>query len=151
MKKFHFPLERVRHYRHVQLEIEEARLEQLLGRLRELDAFEQELGAQLRASEEDVRLCAMRGQAEPALLRAMADFRDFVTRMREKIQAARRPLEIELGQQRLRLVRASQNLKILDKLKAARHKQWLAAVDREIETLASENFLARWNRPAGGS
>jgi hypothetical protein len=149
MKKFRFPLERVRHYRQVQLEVEEAKLEQLFVRLRELDRFEKELEAQLRASEDDVRLCAARGEAEPALLAAMADFRDFVRRMGDKIQTARRQLEIELGQQRLRVVRASQNVKILDKLKSARRKEWQAEVDREIETVASENFLARWNRSSG--
>jgi hypothetical protein len=69
--------------------------------------------------------------------------------MGDKIQTARRQLEIELGQQRLRVVRASQNVKILDKLKSARRKEWQAEVDREIETVASENFLARWNRSSG--
>jgi hypothetical protein len=43
---------------------------------------------------------------------------------------------------------ARRRCRLLEKLKERRRAEWEKARDRELEELASESFLARWNRGA---
>lgn len=146
MKKFQFPLERVREFRRLQLEMEEARLERLFGHLGELDAREREVEAALRQAELDLRWTAAEGALDPPQLDAIASYGEFSRRAIEDIARERKQTQVEIGQQRLRVLKANQSAEILEKLRKRYRTHWQAEVDHEIETVAAENYLARWNR-----
>jgi hypothetical protein len=52
----------------------------------------------------------------------------------------------EILKQRARVVDANRRVKLLEKLKDRRLVEWRLAWQRETDSLASEAFLARWQR-----
>jgi hypothetical protein len=143
MKNFHFRLERVLEWRRTELELEQARFEQQVRELRELDSERANIEAAAIKSEIEVR--AWRPLAGSDLT-AQATFRRHVIEKEKQIEvrreAARRKLEIR----KTALIEARRRCELLERLKDRRLCEWQAAADRELEALAAESHLAGFAR-----
>lgn len=146
MHRFRFRLEKVRQWRQVELDLEEAALRRLLSELRALQA-----GL--------ARVEADRGEAERALLRAevveaqelaaLDAYRFHLTRERERIEKQIRECEGRIAAEQQRVLEARRKLRLLERLKERRRADWETETAREVEKLAGEVFLANWNRRGG--
>jgi hypothetical protein len=144
VKKFHFPLERVRQWRENQLALEEIRLEEMETQRLRIDAGLADLAREKAAGEQAV----LDMDAPDALtLRSLDEFRRFSGRRRAALQQDRAAAEARIAAQRLRIVEAQRNVRLLDKLQARRRRLWDIAFDREIEEQAAEAFRARPRAP----
>src|ERR1039458_7519716 len=56
--------------------------------------------------------------------------------------------EQQVAAQRQKVLEAQRQCRLLEKLEQRRHAEWRREADREMESLAAESFLARWNRQA---
>lgn len=142
MKKFHFPLERVREWRENQVAIEEVRLEHLESERRGIEENIANLDREKAANEGAV--LAM--EATDALtLRSLDEFRRFARFRQAALERDRSAAGARIAEQRVRIMEAQRKVRLLDKLKARRRKLWNVAFDKEIEQQAAESYLARWN------
>lgn len=143
MKRFHFPLERVRRWREGQAALEEMKLEQLLGNL-----------AGLRLERETIQIERARSQKElleQPFVQAIELTSLDAYRMHAQIKIRNienRELEVgaQVEQQRQRLIEKRREAELLQRLKRKSWDEWQAASDREQESLASELHLARLTR-----
>lgn len=152
MKKFEFPLERIRQFRKLQMETEQARLEQCNARLMAVDAMIGESKRQRLDADADVRRVeSSGGEVSIAAVRSHSAFRGYLTRVDQMLAARRTQAEADLETQRGALLEARKRYEILDRFKDQSRKGWQAEFDREQEALAGELFLAKWNhRNPGG-
>lgn len=147
MRRFAFPLERVRQWRATQVELELAALERLFSAMRRLDEEEFDLRTGLRNARLELAEEAGAGRqvSAPALLR-LDDYGHFVQRGIERIGSRRQDLSRRIEEQRGRLVTARRNQRLLDKLRERALSEWQRQHDRELENQAGELYLARWRR-----
>lgn len=145
MKRFQFPLERVRRWREEQAEYEKSRLQQLHGQLAAL-------GEEKSRVERERVQCAQRilGQAsvEPGELAALDVYRAHVRSRIERIEDRRREVQGWIEQQRQRVLEARRRAELLERLKSKKLEEWQTAADREEETLAGEVYLGKWSAQA---
>jgi hypothetical protein len=145
MRAFEFPLRQALQWRRSQLELEENKLRRLAASLDELA-----LAA--------VRLDLVKGRAEGAVRQApLVDAGDLwaLAAYRQRLLAELRALalrrlacEREVAAQRQKVLEAQRQCRLLEKLEQRRLAEWQRAADSELESLAAESFLARWNRQA---
>lgn len=148
MKRFHFSLERVRQWRHVKLETEEAKLEQLIADKQALLRHGEVLMERLLEAENAV----WAGESADALqLRALDDFRQYIASENGKLQRKIAESEQLIQTQRERVVEERRSARLLDRLRDRRHTEWEKDFDRELEALAAESYLARWVRTNGNA
>ena len=143
MRRFSFRLQSVLEWRVTQLELEESKLETLFAELRRIEAA-------LRATE------AGRAEAELAVLgseqvngqelQALGVHCLHLSRQRERLEQERASCERRITAQRVRVLEAERNLRLLEKLKERRFAEWRAESEREQENLVSEIFLSQWRR-----
>jgi hypothetical protein len=147
VKRFQFPLERVRQYRQLQMETEHAKLEQLHAKMHAIDQMESELDRQRRQAEEDIRHLTARGSAvDPNDVAAMTGFREYMKKMAAMLAARRHELNQQIVAQREQLLAARQRFEVLTRFREKGKAEWILAFDHEQEQLASENYLARVGR-----
>jgi flagellar export protein FliJ len=143
MAGFHFPLEKVLRWRLVQLAAEEAKQKQLLQEQVKLQTLGAELGL------EKSKLCASLATL-PDLggedLRATAAYSVRLKHLAENIAQQTARCERNLAVQRKKYRDAQQRCRLLEELKSRRFAQWQYEQGRQLETLASESYLANWNR-----
>ena len=143
MKDFRFPLERVLEWRRIELDLEQARFEQQMMEVTELDSERANIEAAGIRSEIEVR--AWRPLTGNDLT-ALAAFRRHVIGKEKQIEArceeARRKLEIRKSA----MIEARRRCELLERLKRRRLGEWQTAADRELEELAAESYLARFAR-----
>ena len=77
-------------------------------------------------------------------LGALASYQEHIERQRKIATDRRRDCAARLEQQRVRLLQARREHRLLEKLRQVRRAEWEAAVDREFEALAAETYLAQW-------
>ena len=148
MKRFTFPLERVRQYRFLQLETEQGKLEQLIAKMHSLDLVEKDLVRQGLEAEEDIRARTTAGSpVETAQVCSMSDFREYLKRMAATLAARRAELNHQIAVQRRELLEARRRYEVLDRFRGREKGRWKTAFDHELEQLAAENYLSRW-KPA---
>jgi len=145
MRAYAFPLRQALEWRRTQLELEENKLRQLAASLEEMAL-------------EAVRLDLVKGRAEEAVrqapaveagdLWALAAYRQRLIAELRALAERRIACEQQVAAQRQRVLEAQRQCRLLEKLEQRRHAEWQKAADGEMETLAAESFLARWNRPA---
>lgn len=142
MKRFQFPLDRVRRWRQEQAALEKLKLERGYAQLAALDEERARAENERAASERNVL-----GQAfvEAGELQALDAYRLHVRSRVEKLETRRGEVLAEIERQRERLVEARRRAELLERLKTRMIDAWQAAADREEETLASELYLAKWN------
>jgi hypothetical protein len=143
MKAFQFPLERALDWRRTELQLAEARLHQQLAALAELDRARAALeAAGIRAETEVREFNPLAGRD----LTALGSFR-LLIQVREKEIAGRRlECQRELAARQAGLLEARRRCRLLERLRERRWTEWQLARDRELEELASDSYLAQWNR-----
>ena len=143
MAQFHFPLEKVLRWRALELASEEARLERLLRDQLRL----QTLRAGLSAEKSNLdRSLAVLPDLRGTDLRAVSAYSLHLKRQAETLaeQAAR--CDRDLSEQKKRYRAAKQRFRLLEELKSRKFEQWRQEQARELELLATESYLAVWNR-----
>jgi DNA-binding LytR/AlgR family response regulator len=140
MKRFQFPLERVRQWRAGQATLEEMKLEQLRDQLAQLREAKRAMDAERAQSERDLL-------AQPSMqaleLQSMEKYRVHTRTKILAIEERERQAEVVLEDQRQRLIRARRDAELLERLKRKALAAWQVASDREQESLATELFLAK--------
>jgi flagellar export protein FliJ len=143
MAKFEFSLERVLRWRAVELAAEEAKLKQLLqeqlhlqSRLAKVSAERSKLisslGSMPNLSGDDFRTltaCGLQLRREAGNL------------SQQLLRCGR-----DLAVQRKKYGEAKRRVRLLEELKHRRHEEWKYQESVLLEELASESFLANWNR-----
>jgi hypothetical protein len=143
MPPFEFPLRRALQWRRTQLELEEAKLRQLVAAVEELRLAAVRLDLAKNRAEQSVCVAQT---VEAGDLWALAAYRQRLIAEKQALAVRRRACQQEADAQRQRVVGAQRQCRLLEKLEERRRAEWQRDQDREIETLASESYLARWNR-----
>lgn len=149
MKRFEFSLERVRQFRKLQLETEQAKLEQARARLESVEAMIAELNRQ-RSLADDVsrRVRSNPGSVSMSDVAGHAQFATYLQRMEHALVSRRAQALAEMEQQRRVLLEARKKYEMLDRFRSASRSAWQVEFAREQENMAGELFLAKWNRGA---
>jgi flagellar export protein FliJ len=143
MARFEFSLERVLRWRSVELAAEEAKLKQLVqeqlhlqSRLAEVSAERSNLisslGSMPNLSGDDLRTLTACG------LRLRRNAENLAQQL---LRCGR-----DLGAQRRKYSEAKRRVRLLEELKGRRMQEWKYQEAAQLEELASESFLANWNR-----
>lgn len=141
MTAFRFRLQKVMEWRKTQMELEEARYRQQIAALAALDRGRAELEADGIRTEAEVRSWNPVTARE---LSALADYRGYL-RQRESALAAQRVECVKrVAAQQAALLEARRRYRLLERLKERGLETWTRERDRELEQLAGEAFLARW-------
>jgi hypothetical protein len=149
MKRFQFPLERVRQYRQLQMETEHAKLEQLLAKTSAIDQLEANLARQRLEADDDLRRRTAAGApVEPSEVASMTGFRAYCKQMAQTLAARRAELEHQIAIQRRELMEARRRYEVLDRSRSHQKKRWTFEFGKEQDALAEENYLSRWQREA---
>jgi flagellar export protein FliJ len=143
MKAFQFPLQRVLEWRELQMRTEEEKLSTIQNKLAEVLHRENALTAAQLNAEMNV---LGRPLVEATEFRALAAFQLRIRGEKVSLIAARKNLELQIAEQRKRLLKARKDCKILENLKERRKKSWTYLHDREIENTAAESFISNWAR-----
>jgi flagellar export protein FliJ len=141
VKKFHFPLERVRQWREKQVAVEQARLEQLHG---DRGAIEERIAALGKERAANDAAVVGGGTADALSLRSLDEYRRFARYRHAALERERAECDQRIAAQQAVIMEAQRKVRLLDKLKSRKHKLWSAAFDREIDAQAAEAFLAKW-------
>ena len=143
MKRFQFPVERVRLWRHEQAEMEELKLQQLNAELLRLTTQQQDLQNEATRSEEALK------QGGPIVadeLGRLDDFKQYVRAHSKTLDEQRRQNEAKTVEQRKVLVEARCKAKLLNQLKKKALSTWSSAHNKEQEELSAELFLSKRKR-----
>jgi flagellar export protein FliJ len=143
MKKFAFPLDRLRQLRKAKLEQQEERMRRLLIERLELERQKNELDEQELSARERVRELRVVSVDE---LQAVDAYRRFAERERLRLRSAEGELVSRIERQREALLAAQRDVEALNSLREQRLNTWRIEVDKEIENTVAELVVARWNR-----
>jgi flagellar export protein FliJ len=140
MKRFSFPLERVRRFRSEQASVEELKLGQLRDRLSALGEAKQRVELARARSEREVL-----GQPSIASyeVQNLEAYRRHAASKIRALEAQQRQCETQVREQRQRLIEARQRAELLERLKQKALEEWTTANNREEEALATELYLAK--------
>lgn len=143
MKRFDFPLEKVRRWRHEQAEVEEVRLQKLFAELRAIEAERQLMEAERTTAEAAVRALP---DFAPQDFVNLETFRHYVKDRLRQIDQKRVHQQTKVDQQRKILLEAQRQFELLDTLRQKALVEWKAAESKEQEELAAELYLAKRQR-----
>ena len=143
MNAFRFPLQKPLDWRRTQLELEEARYKQHAAELAALDRLRAEVEASGIRVEVEVRAWDKIGGSD---LAALDRFRLRVRNERARIAGQRIAAVRKLAGQHEKMMEARRRCRLLERLKDRRLSEWRSAHDKELESLATESYLAQWNR-----
>jgi flagellar biosynthesis chaperone FliJ len=143
MQKFRFALESVRQWRRVRAELEEAKLHELLAGLERMGQAAQGL-EQMRLDAEQTVFSASTVASEQ-LVRLDA-YRRHLQAQRVSLEAKRRERRQAIAEQQGRVLEARRALRLLEKLRERQLANWQVEVDRELEAMIAEVYLARQGR-----
>jgi len=140
MKRFQFPLDRVRRWRDGQAMLEELKLEQMRGNLQALREEKQNIAIERDRSQREVL-----GQpaVEAAQLQSLDAYRLHTRGKIRDIENRERQAQVEVDEQRQRVVATRRDAELLERLKRKALDEWRAASDREQETLVTDLYLAK--------
>jgi flagellar export protein FliJ len=146
MKRFHFQLETALDWRRRRMEQEQFRWEEMQSHhaalTAQLDIADQNFAESRKATLESPVLLA-------ADLSALAEYRDAVELRKQRLRREATKLEAEMAQQRIVVVDATRQFRLLEKLRDRRMEEWRKGCDRELEIEAGDLYLAKWNRDGG--
>ncbi|HWB86789.1 MAG TPA: hypothetical protein VG675_21775 [Bryobacteraceae bacterium] len=143
MTAFRFPLLKVLEWRRTQLELAELKFKQQAAALADLDRQRTALEASGAQAERDVR--AQNGIVGSDLA-ALGGFRLHIRAQQKELAARRTEYQRKLAAQQHVVLEANRRCRLLERLQERRRAEWEAARDRELEEMASESYLAQWNR-----
>ena len=142
MTSFRFRLQRVLELRRTQLEVEEARYQQRTAELAALDRTRAEVEASGIRAEIQVREWSPVAGHE---LAALDRFRLHVKAREADLVVQRMACVRKVDEQRRLMLEARRRMRLLERLRERRLAEWQAGSDRELEELAAESYLAKWN------
>ena len=143
MKRFQFPVEKVRLWRDQQAQMEELKLQQLHAELHRFITQQQELQNEANRAEVAVK------QGSPIAADELAqldDFKQYVRACTRTLDEQRRQIEAKIAVQQQSVVEARRKVELLNRLKEQALSKWTSARDKEQEDLSSELFLAKRKR-----
>ena len=140
MKRFRFPLDRVRRWRSEQASVEELKLQQLRAQAAKLAAARCEVEAESARSAQQL---LAQPTLDPLELTSLESYRLHLRRRVYELGNLERQAESKVAEQRRRVIEARRQFELLDRLHHKAWQEWLAAGNKEQEELASEMFLAR--------
>jgi flagellar export protein FliJ len=143
MLHFRFRLERVLSWRRTELQAEETRLASLVAERNRLEAARDQVR---EARDRAGRELLVAGSADGSELASLAGYRARLDREQAAIEHQRIECLEKIAGQRARVLEAHRRVRLLDKLRGRRLEEWHTAWQRELESFASETFLARWRR-----
>jgi hypothetical protein len=146
MKRFDFPLERVRRWRREQASLEELKLQQLRAEMASIQAAQQQLVADRVESEQKV---LAQVYIDPLQLESLDSYRQYTAGKVRHLESRKQQWEAKIADQLSKVVEARRKFELLDRLGQAALDEWQAAVDKEQEDLAAELFLAKSSRRKG--
>src|SRR5208283_3653916 len=142
---FHFRLERVLRWRAVELSVEEAKLKRHLDHCARLDSAL--LLVKKEISGLPARLISLSG-IKGSDLNALASYAARLAKERAKIEQRRGEAQRELQSQIEVHLKAKQRSRLLEELRGRKQAEWTTQHNRELESLAQESYLARWEELA---
>lgn len=140
MKRFQFPLDRVRRWRAEQATLEELKLEQLVERMTRLRDQKRAVESARIHSEQDV---LGRPSIEAIDLQSLDAFRLHTRDKIRDLERQEREAGTAVDEQRQRVMQARRAAELLERLKRRSLDAWQAASDHEQESLATELYLAK--------
>jgi hypothetical protein len=145
MKRFLFPLQRVRRWRLEQLNVEELKLQKVRADRELLTEAKRQVRDGLATSRRDV----LAQRAVVGLeLENLDSYGIHVGEMVRGFEKLEQEAEAKVVEQRNRVLEARRQFELLDGLRVKALAKWRAAGDREQETLAAELFLSKSTRNA---
>jgi flagellar export protein FliJ len=143
MTTFTFPLQRVFDWRRTQLQLAEARVEQQLAALAEIDRERAGLDATRHRTEAEVRHFTGLDGGD---LSALGSFRQALKGRDRALSAKRVECQKELAVRQAAMLEARRRCRLLEHLKEKRLTEWQSAADRELDEVAADSYLAQWAR-----
>jgi flagellar biosynthesis chaperone FliJ len=140
MKRFQFPLDRVRLWRAEQASAAELKLRQLRDRLAGLGAQRRQVALDRASSEQDVLGQSSIAASEVQNLEA---YRRYAANQIRAIELREQQCEEQIREQRQKVMEARQKAELLERLKQKAWDRWRAASERAEESLAAELYLAK--------
>jgi flagellar export protein FliJ len=144
MKRFDFSLAKVRDYRRQQLELEEVRLQSLLGERLALELESSRLETEVRETRCSLMVTS---SAESQDLTASDMYLRHLAAEKKRHAAKVAEWQARAVKQQQAVVEARRRVRLVEKLEARQFRVWKASADRELENLAAELYLARWKTP----
>ncbi len=139
MKRFHFPLQTALRWRNERAQAEEMKLERLIA---ERQAHEKALTTLLDRRARAERSVLEAPYVEACDLSALDAFRLQASAESVRIRARAAACDARIVTQRLALVEARRQARLLDNLREKRLHEWSHSFDAELEQNAGELFLA---------
>lgn len=143
MSAFRFPLEKVLNWRQTQLGIEEAKFQRLIAQRNALGRAREDLESSALQAQNEVRRWNPVAAGD---LAALSGFQRHVSAKEQELARYLAECEKEIEEQRRVMLEAQRRCRLLERLKENRKAGWQSGVDREIEQIAAESYLARWTR-----
>jgi flagellar export protein FliJ len=140
MKRFVFPLERIRSWSVSQLQVEEAALEGLLDRARKA---EEAYAAVCTQKSEYERQTIRQATIESTDLVRIEQFRQFVTSEGRRMRTVRAEYSKQISERRTRIIEIKRKIELFDRLKQRQKASWTAEEAKELQTAADEAFLQK--------
>lgn len=141
MKKFRFPLDRLRNWRQSRFEAEQARLQALFAEQRRVQA---QRDALIREMDASVDRLAAGGSACAEELIALNSFCLYAQHEARRLDQSQKHIGHDIEKQRAALLAARRDVEVLEKLREQRLRQWRVEAGREQEGLVAELVVARW-------
>ena len=140
MKRFNFPLDRVRRWRLEQLSVEELKLQHLRAELEALAATKRVIQDELAQTQQQVL-----GQAylQSSELESLDSFRVHIRGRVRELEHSEWERGMKVQEQRTKVIEARRKFELLEQLRKKSLGAWKTAADKEQEDLAAELFLAR--------
>ncbi|MBI4889767.1 MAG: hypothetical protein HY821_04020 [Acidobacteria bacterium] len=148
MKKFKFPLEKLRGLRQVRLEMVQAQMMALLAERSALEQRQLMLDRQELNARDELRVKRELGFEE---LSAMEGFRRWAELERERMRRSALQLNERVEDQRKALLEARRDVEALNRLRDRKLTGWRQEVDQEMESTVAELVIARWRREGGAA
>jgi flagellar export protein FliJ len=143
MTAFRFRLEKVLQWRRKQLELEEAKYQQCVREVAELEADRSRVEAAGIGAETQVRAWSPVTGND---LAALASYRKYVAVQEQQIAVRYADARKRADEQQKAMFEARRRCQLLERLRERRMAEWQAAADKELEQLAAESHLARLSR-----
>jgi flagellar export protein FliJ len=143
MKRFDFPLERVRRWRREQASLEELKLRQFRVEVSDLQSAQDQLAAERSRCEQQL---FSQLYVDPSQLETLDSYRLSVRAKISGLENRERHCQAKVAEQLERVIEARRKFKLLDCLRENALAEWQAAANKEQEELAAELFLAKSRR-----
>jgi flagellar export protein FliJ len=141
VRRFDFPLERLRLWRQKQLEAEEEKLRRLLA-----EAYAMEAELRRLASEEEAAVRAVMELAAVTVeqLSWVRQWREYARRETRRLNACLAELQHRIEDQKQLVLEAYRRIESLDQLKQRQFAEWAIEAGKEEQAAVEELVVSRW-------